>query len=143
MRMIPVQSTNIAAIGFEAGELCVQFHSGARWSHFNVPAEAHSAFLAAESHGKHYAAVIKPAYPGRPTGDVHRSNGHAAHPADPLLERSMRELRGERGEPEMPTTIEGVLHRLNLPLDSVMRGSIETMMSYLPVETIIERFGGS
>lgn len=143
VRMIPVESSNIAAVGYSNGELVVEFHSGTRYSHFNVPPEAHSAFLSAPSHGKHYNNFIKSTYPGRPTAQVYRTGTHppeAKAYLDRALEQSFQQTK-ER-EASLPTTIEGVLRQLDLPPDSVMRGSIEAMMNYLPVETILERFGG-
>ena len=63
--MTPVASSNIHAIGYEpdARRLKVQFKRGGEpgdiYHYDDVPPEAHAAFMAADSHGKHFAANIK------------------------------------------------------------------------------------
>lgn len=66
MRLEPVQSSNIVAVGHDAetSKLFVQFKSGGTYQYDNVPPEAHAAFVGAESVGKHFHAEIKGKYEG-------------------------------------------------------------------------------
>jgi len=59
--MKPVESSNLAAVGYEPSSqtLHVQFKGGGHYTHAGFPPEAHSAFMASESKGKHYNANIK------------------------------------------------------------------------------------
>ena len=63
--LTPVQSSNLAAIGYdaEARELRVQFQSGHIYSYVEVPPETWAQFQAAESKGRFYGAEIKGKYP--------------------------------------------------------------------------------
>lgn len=68
-QFIPVESSNINAIGFDPhkddetlGVLSVRFKSGAEFQYFDVPAEKFDNFLDAESKGKFYIANVKGAY---------------------------------------------------------------------------------
>lgn len=72
MKMMPVQSSNLAAIGYDSERrvLRVQFKSGQSHDYQDVPPEEHSALMAADSHGKHYHARIKKVYDGQPVTDV-------------------------------------------------------------------------
>jgi hypothetical protein len=70
MKMVPVSSSNIAAIGYDETrrELAVEFKSGARYHYDGVPAEKHSGLMSADSHGQYFAAHIKPHHPSRKAG---------------------------------------------------------------------------
>lgn len=59
--MHDVESSNIAAVGYhpETQTLHVKFKGGAHYSHAGVSSEAHTAFMASESKGKHYNATFK------------------------------------------------------------------------------------
>ncbi len=62
MRQV-VDSTSIASIGYEplSRELEIEFHqSGAIYRYFDVSAEEHAEFLAAESKGTYLNHVFKP-----------------------------------------------------------------------------------
>jgi len=61
MQMQPVSSSQIAAVGYDAGErvLGVQFHRGARYDYAGVPREVYEGLIAAESVGKYFGANIK------------------------------------------------------------------------------------
>jgi hypothetical protein len=61
MKLEPVQSSNIAAIGHdpEKNQLVVQFKSGATHAYEGVSAEDHAALIGAESVGKHFHANIR------------------------------------------------------------------------------------
>lgn len=63
--MIPVLSSNVAAIGFDArtSTLFVRFHDGGRvYSYHGVPIAMYRAFLAAPSKGRFLAQFIKGFY---------------------------------------------------------------------------------
>lgn len=57
----PVDSTNLAAIGYDASTktLQVDFKNGRRYQYPNVPPETFAEFKAAASVGKYFAAHIK------------------------------------------------------------------------------------
>lgn len=61
MKMIPVKSSNVIAIGYEANKLYVDFASG-RYEYDNVPKEVYDNFLKAESKGKYMWANIRSKY---------------------------------------------------------------------------------
>lgn len=66
MDMVPVLSSNVAAIGFDArtSTLFVRFHNGARvYRYRGVPAAVYQAFLAAPSKGRFLSQFIKGFYP--------------------------------------------------------------------------------
>ena len=63
MTMIPVNSSNIAAVGYEGTTLIIDFHSGSEYAYYGVPASIYQAFLTAPSHGKYHAQHIKHAFP--------------------------------------------------------------------------------
>ena len=52
MELTAVESSNIAAIGYEAGILRVRFRDGAEYDYAGVTQAQHLAFLAAESKGR-------------------------------------------------------------------------------------------
>lgn len=62
--LTPVESSQIAAIGFADGTLAVQFRSkgglGATYHYPNVSAETHQKFIEAESKGGFFGSNIKP-----------------------------------------------------------------------------------
>lgn len=64
--MIPVLSSNVAAIGYDAttSTLVVRFHDGACvYRYAGVPVGVYQAFLAAPSKGRFLAQFIKGLYP--------------------------------------------------------------------------------
>ena len=64
--MIPVLSSNVAAIGYDArtSTLLVRFHDGDRvYRYSGVPVAVYRAFLAAPSKGRFLAHFIKGLYP--------------------------------------------------------------------------------
>ena len=69
MRMIPVVSSNLAAVGYDSENqiLTVQFHSGL-YEYMNVPESVFNGLLNASSKGQYHAAYIKNAYPYRRIG---------------------------------------------------------------------------
>ena len=63
MGRIPVRSTSIGSIGYQPveRELEIKFReSGDVYRYFDVPAEEHAAFMAAESKGTYLNQVFKP-----------------------------------------------------------------------------------
>jgi hypothetical protein len=67
MKMTPVTSSNIAAIGYDliCTELVVQFKNGKTFYYLEVSQEEHAALMAAESVGKHFNQFIKSVKVGR------------------------------------------------------------------------------
>jgi hypothetical protein len=62
--MTPVDSSNIAAIGYEPATetMCVQFKNGAAYIYLDVKPEVYQEFLDSESKGKFLAQTIKGKY---------------------------------------------------------------------------------
>lgn len=58
---IPVESSNIASIGFDeaTSTLEVEFHSGAVYQYFDVPLAVYEGFIEAKSKGQYLAQNIK------------------------------------------------------------------------------------
>ena len=65
MKLAPVKSSNIKAIGHEGDRLRVQFHSGAVWEYDGVGARHHADLMAAKSVGAHFATNIRERFKGR------------------------------------------------------------------------------
>lgn len=68
-QFVPVESSNIAAVGFDAredddtiGTLYVRFKNGSEFAYYDVPAEKYDNFLDSPSKGKFYIANVKSAY---------------------------------------------------------------------------------
>ena len=68
MNMIKVESSNVAAVGYEDGDLHVQFKGGSNvYVYAEVPSELHAEMMKAESVGRflnqrikgHYLATVK------------------------------------------------------------------------------------
>lgn len=59
--MVPVQSSNVKAVGYDAdkSELHVQFHNGGHYRYLGVSPEKHRALMAASSVGSHLHSHIK------------------------------------------------------------------------------------
>lgn len=72
MKMTPVTSSNIAAIGYDLAhtELAVQFKNGKTFYYLEVSPEEHAELMAAESVGKHFNQFIKAAKVGREVAAV-------------------------------------------------------------------------
>lgn len=69
MRMIPVRSSNLVAVGYdeETKKLYIQFHSGT-YVYTNVPKHVYDGLMSAPSHGEYHAAHIKNVYRYQPIG---------------------------------------------------------------------------
>jgi hypothetical protein len=65
MDRIPVSSTDIAQIGYEADSqiLEVEFLSGGVYQYSNVPPNVLDEFMAASSKGRYFNAFVKGRYP--------------------------------------------------------------------------------
>ncbi len=63
MKRIPVSSTCLASVGYEAGQeiLELEFVHGHIYRYSGVPARVHRALMAATSHGTYYAHHIRDA----------------------------------------------------------------------------------
>jgi hypothetical protein len=67
MEMIPVGSSNIAAVGYddESGELVVEFISGGVYSYPGVTREVYDGLMSAPSKGRYFFQAIRGVYAGR------------------------------------------------------------------------------
>lgn len=63
MQMIPVDSSNLASVGYENRTLYIAFNSGGLYSYAGVPESIYQELLAALSKGKFFHAYIKGVYP--------------------------------------------------------------------------------
>ena len=65
MDMIAVTSSNIAAVGYNAGDeiLRVQFNNGRTYEYLNVEQDVYDNLMLATSIGKEFSATIKNQYP--------------------------------------------------------------------------------
>jgi hypothetical protein len=62
MQMQTVSSSDLAAVGYENGSLCVRFNSGGLYVYSGVPESIYSGLMNASSHGKYFHAYIKNSY---------------------------------------------------------------------------------
>ena len=78
----PVKSTSIKAVGYDNGQLEVEFASGQVYRYADVPADVHAALMGGESIGRGFQSLIRgggfstekvpppePATDDTPTGD--------------------------------------------------------------------------
>lgn len=67
MKLTEIESSNIAAIGYDAASkrLRVQFKNGGLYEYPDVPAKAHEEFMSAESKGSHFARHICGKFEGK------------------------------------------------------------------------------
>ncbi|MDU9406353.1 KTSC domain-containing protein [Pseudomonas sp. zfem001] len=65
MERVPVGSSNIASIGYDANSetLEIEFLNGSIYEYYGVPAHTHQELMNAGSHGSYLSANIKNAYP--------------------------------------------------------------------------------
>ena len=71
MKHIPVVSSNIHSIGYDAqaGDMEVKFKSGTTYRYSQVPPDAWSDFVSADSVGSHFAKRIRPHFEGVKLGE--------------------------------------------------------------------------
>lgn len=62
MQMIPVNSSNLASVGYENGTLHIRFRSGGLYSYTNVPVSVYQGLMSAPSKGSYFHAHIKGQY---------------------------------------------------------------------------------
>ena len=64
MNMIPVESSNLAGVGYDPSTttLYVAFHSGGFYAYYNVPERVFRELLDAPSKGQYHARNIKNVY---------------------------------------------------------------------------------
>ena len=62
MNMIPAESSNLAAVGYERGTLYIRFRNGRLYAYFGVPETIYRGLMAADSHGKYFHAHIRDVY---------------------------------------------------------------------------------
>lgn len=62
MNMMPVSSSNLAAVGYDGRNLYVEFHSGWLYEYANVPRNVYESLLSADSKGKFLHYYIKGNY---------------------------------------------------------------------------------
>lgn len=63
IEMIPVQSSDLSAVGYEDGTLQIYFHSGGVYRFIHIPEAEYRALLLAPSKGKYFHAHIEGKYP--------------------------------------------------------------------------------
>ena len=68
MRMIPVASSDLAAVGYESGALYVSFHSGGTYRYAGVPESVYRELMAAPSHGRYFHQFIRNSFPYQKVG---------------------------------------------------------------------------
>ena len=68
MQMIPVSSSDLAAVGYAGTTLWITFHSGGTYEYSGVPQSVYEALMNAGSKGKYFHAYIKRSYPYRKIG---------------------------------------------------------------------------
>jgi len=61
MIMVPVSSSNLRSIGYDAATqtLRIAFNNGSVYEYFGVPASIHAGLMAAGSHGSYFDRYIK------------------------------------------------------------------------------------
>ena len=64
MDRVPVSSSNLASVGYDAANstLEVEFRRGGLYQYFDVPAHEHESLMHAPSHGEYFSAHIKNTY---------------------------------------------------------------------------------
>ena len=62
MNMIPVDSSNLEAVGYESGTLYISFHHGGTYCYYDVPEYIYRDLMQADSHGKYFHANIRNVY---------------------------------------------------------------------------------
>jgi KTSC domain len=64
MHRVPVDSSSIAAVGYDAEThtLEIEFHNGHIYRYFNVPEAAHRLLMKASSIGEFVNTIIKPRF---------------------------------------------------------------------------------
>jgi hypothetical protein len=61
--LVPVESSNIAAVGYDGGTLTVAFHEGRIYRYYGVSAQVYHDLIDALSKGRYLHRSIKGTYP--------------------------------------------------------------------------------
>ena len=62
MNMIPVDSSNLEAVGYESGILYIAFHRRGTYCYYDVPVYVYRKLMRADSHGKYFHANTRNVY---------------------------------------------------------------------------------
>jgi hypothetical protein len=62
MALIPVSSSNLAAVGYNGRTLIIAFRSGGLYAYFGVSFSEYTGLMQASSHGKYFHQNIKGRY---------------------------------------------------------------------------------
>lgn len=64
MKREPVESSNLASVGYDAAKqiLEIEFNHGGIYQYFNVPEEEYEELMSANSHGSYFVHNIKDVY---------------------------------------------------------------------------------
>lgn len=62
--LTPVESSNLAAVGYKDSVLTVRFHNGATYTYEGVTETEGKEIFEAESVGRYFMSVIRPKYKG-------------------------------------------------------------------------------
>ncbi len=62
MQMIPVASSDLAAVGYAGTTLWITFHSGGTYEYYDVPQSVYEALMNAPSKGRFFHSFIKRSY---------------------------------------------------------------------------------
>ena len=65
MQMIPVNSSDLASVGYLGSTLRIQFHKGGMYEYDNVPYQVYAGLMNAASKGHYFHTHIKGLYPYR------------------------------------------------------------------------------
>lgn len=76
MNLIPVESSNIKAIGYEDDMVDIQFLNGGTYRYYNVSADVYVKLFNSESKGKFFHKEIKGKYEWRKL-EVEGDNSHS------------------------------------------------------------------
>lgn len=68
MRMIPVSSSDLSAVGYENRTLYIRFHCGGTYAYSGVPESIYIGLLNASSKGQYFHANIRSVFPTRRIG---------------------------------------------------------------------------
>lgn len=70
MDMIPVSSSNLSAVGYDAASrtLCIRFIKGGTYAYYDVPESVFSGLMGAGSKGSYHKAYIKNSFSYRRIG---------------------------------------------------------------------------
>ena len=62
MKMTPVSSSNLSAIGYDRGTMHIRFNSGGTYAYYDVPEDVYRDLMNADSKGRYFNYHIKGQY---------------------------------------------------------------------------------